>query len=367
MTMAKTTGVKGLVCVVTGGSGFVGRRIVELLVEAGAAKVVSFDLRAMSDDPRLRFLDAELEKKKVKHVVGNITNKKDVDAAIAGADIVWHTAALVGPYFPKDTYKSVNVDGTQNIVDACRKHNVKKLVASSSPSTRFDGNDIVGKREDQLEVMKPGEFLQEYAETKARGEMIVREACGEELLTVVVAPHQVYGPRDPLFLPNLLYPAETKRLRIFGDGKNMVSFCYVDNYADAMIKAADELYTDSPCLGKFYIVTDDKPQYLWDFIDKAGVEMGYESIKTRTYLPNWLMFGIAYAGVAVTSVTGMNFRINPFTVKMMTIHRWFDISNAKKDLHYKPIVTSEEGFRLTMDWFKKNEEWSREQAMRTFK
>jgi nucleoside-diphosphate-sugar epimerase len=73
---AKSTGVEGLVCVVTGGSGFVGRRIVELLVEGGAAKVVSFDLRPMVDDPRLRFLDADLEKKIVKHVVGNITNKE---------------------------------------------------------------------------------------------------------------------------------------------------------------------------------------------------------------------------------------------------------------------------------------------------
>jgi hypothetical protein len=117
--------------------------------------------------------------------------QQDVEGAIEGADIVWHTAALVGPYFPKDTYKSVNVDGTQNIVDACRKFNVKKLVASSSPSTRFDGNDIAGKREDELPIMEPGKFLQEYAETKAQGEMIVREACGEDLLTVVVAPHQV--------------------------------------------------------------------------------------------------------------------------------------------------------------------------------
>jgi nucleoside-diphosphate-sugar epimerase len=93
--------------------------------------------------------------------------------------------------------------------------------------------------------------------------------------------------------------------------------------------------------------------------------MGYESVKSRKYLPSWLMFGIAYAGVAVSTLTGMNFRINPFTVKMLTIHRWFNIKNAKNDLNYKPVVTSEEGFRLTMEWFKKNEEWSNEMAKRS--
>lgn len=58
--------------------------------------------------------------------------------------------------------------------------------------------------------------MQAYAETKAMGEMAMREACdGERLLTVAVAPHQVYGPRDMLFLHNML---KTRRLRIFASG-----------------------------------------------------------------------------------------------------------------------------------------------------
>ena len=64
-------------------------------------------------------------------------------------------------------------------------------------------------------------YLQEYAATKAMGEIFCMEACqAPELLTVAVAPHQVYGPRDNLFLPNLLETAGTGRLRIFGNGRN---------------------------------------------------------------------------------------------------------------------------------------------------
>jgi nucleoside-diphosphate-sugar epimerase len=83
---------------------------------------------------------------------------------------------------------------------------------SSSPSTRFDGNDINGLKETELTI--PKKFLQAYAESKCKGEEACMAACdGKDLLTVAVAPHQVYGPRDMLFLHNFLLNA--KRLRVF--------------------------------------------------------------------------------------------------------------------------------------------------------
>lgn len=125
---------------------------------------------------------------------------------------------------------------------------------SSSPSTRFDGLDICGKREDEFDFGNgqeyPSKFIQAYAESKAKGEkvkidlplvclfskrrkkkrerrereretVICRQALrdandGETFFTVAVAPHQVYGPRDMLFLHNLLLPARDGKLRIFG-------------------------------------------------------------------------------------------------------------------------------------------------------
>eukprot|EP00122_Pirum_gemmata_P017287 Pgem_evm1s16181 len=201
-------GVEGLNCVVTGGSGFVGQRLVEMLIERGANKVVSFDLFA----PRHfnRSVSGEKENvnitnhPKVDIVIGDLTNRDQVFKAVEGADCVWHIAALVGPFHEKEMYKKVNYDGTVNIIDACKHHGVGKIVMSSSPSTRFNGKDIEGLREDQLEICKEGEFQQIYAETKAQGELAIRAACCDELLTVCIAPHQVYGPGDSLFMPNIL-------------------------------------------------------------------------------------------------------------------------------------------------------------------
>ena len=75
---------------------------------------------------------------------------------------------------------------------------------SSSPSTRFTGVDVDGLTEEGLPKLPLRRYMQPYAETKAMAEMEVSAACCESLLTVTVAPHQVYGPRDNLFPPNLL-------------------------------------------------------------------------------------------------------------------------------------------------------------------
>jgi nucleoside-diphosphate-sugar epimerase len=86
--------------------------------------------------------------------------------------------------------------------------------------------------------------------------MAVTSACCDELMTVAIAPHQVYGPRDNLFLPNFLEAAGSGNLRIFGDGKNRICFSHVDNYCHGLIIGERALYKGSPALGNFYIVTD---------------------------------------------------------------------------------------------------------------
>jgi nucleoside-diphosphate-sugar epimerase len=120
---------------------------------------------------------------------------------------VFHVAALVGPYHPKEAYAKVNYEGSLNVLNACKAQNVKRIVFSSSPSTRFPypDPDINGLTEEELFVKNKGDFapvfLQPYAATKAQGEKVIREACGtkeDELLTIAVAPHQVlfYNARN---------------------------------------------------------------------------------------------------------------------------------------------------------------------------
>lgn len=353
-------------CLVTGGSGFVGQRLVEMLIDRGCEHVVSFDIVAKPKDA--------LENPKISYVQGDLTNEGSVLKAAEGVDCIFHIAALVGPYHPKEAYVKVNYEGTLNILSACKKFDIKRLVMSSSPSTRFPYPDpnVVGYTEYDLFVKNGGQyapkFLQPYAETKALGEKAVLDVCGTketDLLTIAVAPHQVYGPRDGLFLPSLLDTAASGKLRIFGDGQNKISFCHVDNYCHGLILGYEALYEGSPALGKFYVVTDGPAIQFWKALDQAIVGMGFTSIWSKFKLPAGLMMFLAYLcvffGNIYASLTGtpkhvVNYhvKLNPFAVKMLLIHRYFNISGAERDLKYKPLITFEQGWADTIKWFQNN-------------
>ena len=207
-----------------------------MLLERGASTVICFDITPPDSVLQERF-DVVQKKTSASLLIlsgadGDITSAEAVNAAFEAAsqiDVVYHIAALVGPFHDRSKYEAVNYYGTMYVLQACQKYNVPKLVYSSSPSTRFTGADIDGLREDQLPI--PDKFLALYAETKAQAEKQVAAACGKEgVLTISVAPHQVYGPYDSLFFPKLMETAGTGCLRIFGTGDNMISVCFVDNY-----------------------------------------------------------------------------------------------------------------------------------------
>ena len=224
---------------------------------------------------------------------------------------------------------------------------------SSSPSTRFTGGDVTGQTEDELPI--PTTWLAMYAEAKAKGEIAVSDAHSPELKTISVAPHQVYGPHDKLFLPNLLETAGNGRLRIFGSGRSIISVCYADNYAHGLMCGADVIEDpNSPAGGKFYIVTDGESQNFWEMINIAIKEMGFVDLTTKFHLPVWLLYMVAYLANGVGYIIGKKFKLNPFNVRMLTIHRYFSIENAKRDLHYEPVVPFSEAWPLTVQWFKTN-------------
>jgi len=344
---------------VTGGSGFVGRRVVEMLVERGASRVVSFDIREPITKafPEMNFLTAEQEKR-IEYIIADISDAVAVSKAFKGVDAVFHIAAAVGPFIAKPVFHKVNVVGTENVVNACKLNGIKKLVAASTPSIFFKGQHISGAKPSELEIAKPGQFLATYAETKAVAEKIVREANSPpDLMTVNIAPHTVYGPRDSLFVPNIIETAPS--LRIMGTGENLISFTHVDNYSDALVSALDQLFPGSPILGNYYIVTDEEVQNFWKVMDQLVVYQGATSLYKKFRVPSFIMYTIAYVGQMITWFTGSKFRITPFNVTMLTIDRYFNIDEAVRDLKYKPLKKFDAGWNETLLWFSKNRDFAR--------
>jgi len=353
------TAEAGCNALVTGSSGFAGARLVEMLLERGAKIVIAFDVVAPDATLQERFKDAQ--KKTDGRIIilsqteGDLCSDAAVDSAfqkVPKLDVVFHIAALVGPFHKEKLYWDVNYYGTLRIIEGCKKYQVKKLVYSSSPSTRFTGGDVEGLSEDQMPI--PDKFVALYAETKAKGEKAVSQACCDTLLTVSVAPHQLYGPYDSLFLPKILEAAGSGKLRIFGSGQNKISLCHIDNYCIGLLCGADSLYKCSPALSNFYVVTDDEDQYFWKTINQAVVAMDFVDLESKVSLPVWLLYSVAYFCNFLTILTGKKFKLNPFTVKMLIIHRYFNIKNARRDLQYKPLISFDKGWSDTIEWFRIN-------------
>jgi nucleoside-diphosphate-sugar epimerase len=332
--------------IVTGGSGMVGKRLLQMLIDGGAKKVTSIDIIPTPNDQRLP---------SVNYLVCDIGSLPDLKESTKGHDIMIHTAALVGPFHPSDKYTQVNFLGTINVIEACKANKIKVLVDCSSPSTRMDGSDILGKESSQLKYAE-GSYVHEYARTKAVGEMAVLAANSESLRTCAVAPHQVYGEEDKLFLPSVIKAAQSGFLRVFGDAENLVSFTHVDNIAYALHLAGNTLMGQNykAVAGKFYVVTDGDAQYFWKAIDEGCQKLGFGSILKKKFIGKYLATFIGYFVGFVSMVTGLNTKITPFSVKMMMNNRYFSIKEAQRDMGYEPITKFEEKWNSSVKAIYKN-------------
>ncbi|MFH1975203.1 MAG: NAD-dependent epimerase/dehydratase family protein [Pseudomonadota bacterium] len=321
---------------VTGGGGFLGYAISKLLSERGDS-VSSFSRRFYP----------ELEPFNVKQILGDISDKKAVENACEGKDIVFHTAAKPGVWGSYQEYYRTNVDGTVNVIEACRKYDVSCLVHTSSASVVFDGNDMEGADES---VSYPKVFHAHYPKTKTIAEQHILKASMSGLKTIILRPHLIWGPRDNHLVPRIIKRA--KRLRIVGNGKNMVDTIYIDNAAYAHILAADSLEKNNSLSGKIYFISQGKPVLLWEMVNDILKAGGLPPV-TGTVDPRIA----ALAGTFLEFLYKLfNIKNEPpmtkFVAKELATSHWFDITAAKRDLGYTPIVSTEEGLRRLEEWLK---------------
>lgn len=323
---------------VTGGGGFLGRYIVEQLLKHGE------HVRVLS---RQKY--PELESLRVECIQGDLRDKAAVEGAVRGCEVVYHVAALAGIWGRWEDYYGINVQGTQNIIDACLAWNVERLVYSSSPSVTFNGTDQKGVDES---AAYPEKWLAHYPHSKAIAEQAVLQANRPgALLTCAIRPHLIWGPRDGHLIPRLIERAKTGRLRIVGDGKNLVDMVYVDNAASAHIQAAGALVnTPEKVGGKAYFVTQGAPVRLWDWINEILAMEGIPPIRKR------VSANVAYyAGAAMETTYKMIGRMHEeprmtrFLARQLATHHYFDISAARHDLGYSPKVSTEEGMQRLCD------------------
>lgn len=317
---------------VTGGGGFLGGAIVRLLRQQGR-EVRSFTRSAY---PWLDELGVEQS-------LGDLADAAAVERAAAGVDVVFHVAAKAGVWGRREDFFATNVTGTENLIAACRKLGVSRLVYTSTPSVVHGGGDLEGADES---VPYPKEFDAPYPETKAIAEKAVLAANGPDFATVALRPHLIWGPGDPHLIPRVLAKAREGKLRRIGSRPVKVDVTYIDNAAEAHLLAAKSLGDwTSPPAGKAYFISNGEPVDLWEFINRVLAEAGLPPA-TRTMsawkarLVGWVLEWL-YRTFRLPGEPPMT----RFVANQMSTSHWYDISAARRDLGYEPRVSIEEGLR----------------------
>jgi 2-alkyl-3-oxoalkanoate reductase len=332
-------GISKMKVFVTGGGGFLGQAIVRQLCDRDHT-VISY---SRGRYPALTALGVE-------HRQGDLDEPNHLVAAMKGCDAVIHVAAKAGLWGPYEAFHSANVRGTENVISACHQAGIEKLVYTSSPSVVHSGKDLEGVDES---VPYPTHFEAFYPQTKALAEKMILQANAIHLATVALRPHLIWGPGDPHFVPRLVARAKAGRLRLVGDRDPLVDTVFVENAATAHLLALDKLSPGSQIAGKAYFITQDQPETVSAFINRIVTAAGLAPITQRVPLRIAHLAGSVLESVYRAFHLPGEPPLTRFMVSQFSTAHWFDISAARRDLSYEPLISTDAGMVLLKAWLDK--------------
>ncbi|MFC1744914.1 NAD-dependent epimerase/dehydratase family protein [Candidatus Riflebacteria bacterium] len=318
---------------VTGGGGFLGRHIVYKLLQTGT----SVRVMGRREYPALKDMGVDC-------FTGDISDRDSVMQACKGMDLIYHVAAIPGIWGKWDTFYNTNYIGSKNVLEACEKLGIPRLIYTSSPSVIFDGSSMENVDET---YPYPKEFDCYYPKTKAMAEKMILEANGKKgVYTTSIRPHLIWGPGDNHLIPRFLKKGKAGRIRQVGDGQNLVDTVYVENAAIAHLQVAEKLEKDSPVAGQAYFISQDEPIKLWEWINRFLLGANIPAIKGKISANTAYYAGMFLEGVY--SILGLSGEppMTRFLASELAKSHWYNISKAKKDFGYEVKVDTEEGYKL---------------------
>lgn len=318
---------------VTGGTGFTGSHLARRLLDRG------HEVRVLDAAPGL-FHD-ELAGRGARIVLGSVSDPRQVEESVRGAEIVFHLAAAFRQInLPKTAYQAVNVGGTRLVAEACLAHGVRRLVYCSTQGVHGDIKRVPG---DERSPIAPEDY---YQTTKYEGELALWEVARRGLAATVIRPMAIYGPGDPgRFL--MLYRAVRRgRFVMFGRGETFYHPCYIDNLVDAF-----ELAAEVPkAVGETYLIGDDRYVSLNELVRAVARSLGLEvRIVHLPFRPLWVA---AVACEALCVPLGIEPPLFRRRADWFRQTRAFTVRKAREELGYVPRVALDEGLPITAAWYR---------------
>ena len=279
----------------------------------------------------------------VEQVLGDVRDVGAVARAARGCDVIVHGAAKVGVVGEWSEYRSVNVDGTANVLAAARSAGVSRFVHVSSPSVAHGGEPIVGAGADPAVT---GRRRAWYAESKAIAERLALVAATSDLGVVVVRPHLVWGPGDTQLVGRIVERARAGRLALVGGGTALVDTTYVDNAVAAHVAALDAVAPGARCSGRAYVIANGEPRPIRDLV--AGICAAHGVPFEPRDVPAPVARGLGSVVERVWPLAGLlageeEPPLTRFLAEQLGTAHWFDPRPARDDLGWTPRISIDEG------------------------
>jgi 3beta-hydroxy-Delta5-steroid dehydrogenase / steroid Delta-isomerase len=331
-------------CLVTGGAGFLGRALTDALAARGCA-VRAFDLRPVTG-----------ARAGVETITGDIRDYDSVRRAAGGCGTVFHTAAVMNFLGICDrktwrTVRSINVEGTNNVIRACQEAGVPRLVYTSTDSVCYSKDPLVNGDES---LPYPDKCLDIYAKTKIKAEKAVLAADGTGgLRTVAIRPAGIWGHGEGCYMVSKLVSelAKGSFVATVGDCTSLADNTHVDNLVRAEILAAEKL-VEAPGVagGQAYFITDEEQMNLIEWFRPLIEGLGYK-IPGRS-IPTRLMYGLAFIMECLHRVGGPKPFMTRLEVHNLTSSFTFRCDKARRDLGYIPAIGRDEGMKLCVEHYR---------------
>ena len=321
---------------VTGATGFLGKYVVEELVEHG------YQVRAFGRNSQV---GRSLENSSVSFFKGDLTKADDVLEACKGMDLVVHAGALSTVWGPWEDFYQANVLGTKYVLEACRQTDIQRLVYVSSPSVYAAPKDQLAIKESDA----PEENnLNNYIRSKLASEKLFKDY--PDVPSIILRPRGLFGIGDTSILPRVINLSQKIGIPLIEDGRQLMDMTCVENVALAI-----RLAIEAPeAKGEVYNITNGEPRTFRDLLEESLTGLGYP-IKYRKISAS-LLSGIASSLEFLYKT--LNLKGEPaltrYTYYLLRYSQTLDISKAEKELGYHPKISISEGIEQYVQDYRKH-------------
>lgn len=318
---------------ITGGTGFLGKTIVENLLTNGHQVTCLL----LPDDNASSLPGVEITR-------GDITLPDTLIHKTKGHDVIVHLAGAVGYGQTWENCIRLNRDGTSNIAEEAIRSGVRRFIHMSSVSVygRVSGKPII----EDFPVKK---IKDPYGDTKIDAERILKEHAENGLLDLtVIRPTMIYGPGDTLFLPKVIENIKNGNARIIGKGNNRVDAIHVSDVGDFV----STILTSKKTVGKVYNLTHPDNMTWKEMIAEIAAALG-APIPEKS-IPYGIAFLLAGCMEAISFVTKKPPRVTRYAVRNVGKPYDYVTGLMKKELLFEPSINLKQGIREYINQLKKD-------------